>query len=167
MADESVRGGTDAVPVLGDLVGSDFAQRVKLDAGGDGLSLPVTGDQGIPVQLIGTDVLAANAGAAGQYFVTMPAVAGKTNYVSGFEVTGTGATAASAQNVYLTGVLGSLTLIWVIAVPAGVNNAIIPLHFQFTRPIPASGVNVAIQLNVPNFGAGNTLSAGQLHGFYK
>lgn len=43
MADESVKGGTDGVPIAVDLVDGANVQRVKLDVGGDGLSVPVVG----------------------------------------------------------------------------------------------------------------------------
>ena len=119
-----------------------------------------------PVEMTGTDVVVTNAAGAGQFFVTMPAVAAKTNYITGFCVSGTGATARSAQYVALIGILGGTTY-FNFSVPAGVDKAIDPIVVQFTRPIAASGTNVAIQLNVPNFGAGNVLAAGLMNGFYK
>lgn len=121
----------------------------------------------IPVSQPGTDVVVASGGAAGQYFVTLPAVAGKTLYLAGFVLTGTGATAASAPYVALTGTAAGGTLYFSFAVPAGAAAAaIVPLVVQFTRPLPASAANTAIVVNVPSFGAGNTLSSCFAHGFY-
>lgn len=61
MPDESVLGGTAGVPILGDLIGANFAQRVKLDAGGDGVSAPVTAATPLPVVQTGTPALPTGA----------------------------------------------------------------------------------------------------------
>ena len=54
-----------------------------------------------------------------------------------------------------------------IAVPVGATLGITPLVVEFVRPIPASGLNTAIAINVPSFGAGNTLVAATIHGFQR
>lgn len=104
-------------------------------------------------------------GAAAAIAATLPAVAGKTNYLTGFEVTGGGATAASLVDVTVTGLLGG-TETYVLGVVAGAAAGNQPLIVQFDPPIPASGVNTAITVNVPSLGAGNTKARAQVHGFY-
>lgn len=95
---------------------------------------------------------------------TMPAVAAKTNYVTGFEITGGGATAASLIEVVLSGLLGGDTT-YVIAVPAGATLGITPLLVNFIPAIPASAVNTAIAITAPSFGAGNTKAMAAIHGY--
>ena len=102
----------------------------------------------------------ANAAAA----ATLPAVAGKTTYVTGFEITGAGATAAAVVLATLTGLTGG-TATYVVVAPAGATTSITPLVVQFPAPIPASSVNAAITLTLPALGAGNTNAAVVAHGF--
>ncbi len=106
------------------------------------------------------------SGAASTLTLTMPAVSGKINYVTGITVDGNGATAstliaASLSNV-VTGTLRFPTLI-----PAG---AAVPLgafkiNIDFDTPIPATQPNQAVSLSVPSFGTGNTLATAQLRGY--
>ena len=115
-------------------------------------------------QVAGTTTVSANqqgTGAASAIVLTVPAQAGKTNQVSGFQVTGGGATAASVITVTLAGVQGG-TQTFDIAVPAGAAAGITPLEVTFNPPLVASGPNTAIVLTVPSFGAGNTNSAAEL-----
>jgi hypothetical protein len=106
---------------------------------------------------------AANPAAANN--VNIPGVAGLTSWITGFEITGDGATAGSIIAVTLTGVISG-TKTYFLTIPAGVGTAITPLIVEFPAPgIPASGVNTAITLNVPSFGAGNTNAAASLNGY--
>ena len=136
--------------------------NIPIGADGGMLVEGVTGP--IPVSQPGTDVDLIELGSNTGIVLTMPAVAGKTNYVTGFEITGGGATAASLV-LYnsLDGLLGG-QIYYPIAVPA--KPGAVFLSVQFARPIPASGVNVAIVLAVNAFGAGNDFSNAHLHGFY-
>jgi hypothetical protein len=120
----------------------------------------------IPLALAnpGTDVSSSTTGAAAAIAAILPAVAGRTNYITGFEVTGAGATLGSVVNVTVTGVVGG-PLNFVLPVVAGVLLAITPLVIAFNRPIPATGPNVAIAVNVPSLGAGNTNAAVSAHGY--
>ena len=91
--------------------------------------------------------------------------AGTTDWVTGFTVTGSGATAASVIVVTLTGVLGG-TLSYALAIPAGVTAPVSPLQVSFPWPgLPAANPNAAITLNVPSFGAGNTNAAASIQGY--
>ena len=110
-----------------------------------------------------TSVDASATAAAAAMAPSLPAVAGATNAVTGFEVTGTGATAGSTIQVTLTGVPGG-PLTYDLTIPAGAGVAITPLIVEFMTPIQATGPNVAITLNVPSFGAGNLNAAAVIHG---
>jgi hypothetical protein len=130
-----------------DRLKSDGAQRLLISAGPP---------QGTDVVATGVQVHAANV-------VTLPAVAGKTNYVTGIEITGTGANAASNITAVLSGI--SVGLNFNIEVPSGITVPLTPIIVEFSRPIPAFGVNVAITLTVPDFGVNGTCAAN-IHGFY-
>jgi hypothetical protein len=107
----------------------------------------------------GNDVVASSGNvAATATTATIPAAAGLTNYITGFIVTGAGATAASVIQVTVTGCIGG-TMTFDMAIPAGVAVAVQPLSITFPRPVAATGVAVAIVVNVPSFGAGNTSAA--------
>lgn len=95
---------------------------------------------------------------------TIPAVAGRTGYLTGFEVTGAGATAGSVVNLTVTGLLGG-TATYSVVVPTGVTTSITPLVVGVNPPLPASAVNTAIVVSVPAFGAGSTNAAVVAHGF--
>lgn len=100
----------------------------------------------------------SQAGGAQVNTATLAAVAGKTNYLEGFDVTGGGATAASIIEISVTGLLGG-TVKYEMAVLAGVTapvNAQGGYSLRLPTPFPASGPNVAIAVAVPSFGAGNT-----------
>lgn len=95
---------------------------------------------------------------------TLTPAATKTAYITGFDVTGAGATAGSVILVTVTGVLGG-TLTFPLTIPAGAGVGITPLQVRFPYPIPATAVNTPIVVNVPSFGAGNTNAASVAYGF--
>lgn len=141
----------------------------RIDNGDGTASIEVVGRVGgspIPVAstTAGTDVTISSAAAAAANNVTLPGVAGRTTYLSGFEITGAGATAASVIAVTVTGTVSG-TLNYALAVPAGAAVGVTPLLVEFARPIPASAPNTAIVVNVPSFGAGNTNAAVTAHGY--
>ena len=113
-----------------------------------------------------TDISAGAQGAATPLVATLVIPAGKTGYLSGFEITGDGATAGTIIVATVTGLTGG-TLSYVVDVPAGTANAINPIIVEFTRPIPASGPGVSIAVNLPSFGAGNVAAAVTAHGYYQ
>lgn len=145
-------------------MGHEFAaRRVTLDISGS--PDPSTGN--VPLggsTTTQTDVDNSASGAATALTATLPGAAGATTYITGFEVTGTGATAASVIAITVTGVSGG-TKTYELAIPAGATTPVTPLMVEFSRPIPASGLNTAIAVNVPSFGAGNTNAAVTAHGF--
>lgn len=104
--------------------------------------------------------------ANGAAVATLPAVAGKTNYITGFEVVATGATAALTVLVTVTGLIGG-TITYPFVFPAGAGAAATPLLVNFRRPIPASAVNTAIVVTCPASGAGGLHCVVNAHGFVK
>jgi len=109
-------------------------------------------------------VSASGNKAAAAAAATLAADGNSTVYLSGFEVSGAGATASSIIQITVTGILGG-TLTYIYVVPAGVG-VVAPTWFvEFSVPIPAADVNTSIVVNVPSFGAGNTNAALVAHGF--
>lgn len=104
----------------------------------------------------------ANASAA----ATIAAVAAKTNYITGLEITFAGATAASVVIATLTGLLGG-TQSFICAVPAGAAVGGAPILLKFDPPHPASAVNTAITATLPALGAGNTNACVNIRGIQK
>lgn len=144
----------------------------RFDEGGESISmarpLPVvsaaypsdsTGTQAVAVR--GSSGNVANATAT----ASIPAVAGKTAYVAGFDITGSGATAASVVSPTLAGILGG-TATYTLAVVAGATLGNQVLRVTFTPPFPASAVNTAITLSCPALGVGNTNNTANIYGFY-
>ena len=124
--------------------------------------LPITGAfvQPNSVALASSSGNVANASAV----ATLAGAAGLTTYISGFEITGAGATAASVVTATITGLLGG-TLTYVIAVPAGVTAPLPSLVVPFFPPLPSSSVNTNIVVTLSALGAGNTNAAVVAHGF--
>lgn len=85
---------------------------------------------------------------------TLAGVAGKTTYITGFSITGSGATAASVVTATVSD--GTWTLSYTIAVAAGVTAANQPLLVTFDPPLPASAADTAITVSCPSLGSGNT-----------
>lgn len=104
----------------------------------------------------------ANAAAV----ATLPAVAGKTNYLTGFEVVFTGATAAATVLVTVTGLVGG-TRTYPVVFPAGAGVAGTPLVVDFSRAIPANALNTAIVVTLPAGGAGNLHAAVNARGYVR
>ena len=136
----------------------NFAARVALAAGG-GVGflktdaqgrLLTTSDASEPSAVMDSsgDVAAAAA------IATLPGVSGKTNFLSGFILAGSGATAASVVLVTITGLLGG-TVTMPIGVPAGAAVGITPIICNFENPLPAADVNTDIVVTMPSLGVGN------------
>lgn len=115
---------------------------------------------------IGATPITASSGnvAAGNAIATLPGAAGRTTYITGFELTAAGATAALVVVVTVTGT-ASGTLSYIFVFPAGATVAAQPLTVTFPKPIPASGQNTAIVVTLPSGGAGNTNAAAVAHGY--
>jgi hypothetical protein len=118
--------------------------------------------------------LAAAAGSAqnataGAMVATIASAAGRTAYITGFDVTGTGATSGVGINVTITGLAtaAGTTLNYGLQIPAGVTVAMTGggLFVKFDKPLPASAANTNILVSVPSFGSGNTECAVNAYGF--
>lgn len=139
----------------GNIIGDASARPLYVTQGGSAGSAPG-----------GSTALTSSSGnvAAATATATLAGAAAATTYISGFEITGAGATAASVVVATVTGVIGG-TMSHVIAVPAGVAVGITPLIVEFNPPLPASAANTAIVVSVPSLGAGNTNAAVVAHGY--
>ena len=102
--------------------------------------------------------------AAATAAATLAAVAAKTTYITGFSVTGSGATVGLPVSVTIVGTItGTLTYTYIAASGALVANT--PLHVMFPVPIPASATNTTIVVSCPTLGAGNTNNTTVAHGY--
>ncbi len=164
-------GGGQAVSWGFNLVAANDQVRLRPTAYGAGqvdvIAVSATLVGGLPVLTdpVPTPVDRSLQGVATQLAPSMPAVVGKTNFVTHIAINGKGATAGSVQAAILTGV--PTTLAFLFVVPAGNT---VPLgggmlDITFAKPIQASGVNTAITLTVPSFGSGNTLASVSIQGF--
>ena len=133
-----------------------------------GVDKPVslTCDIGVP-SLGGVTPLAAGSGNAANAsaVATLTGTATTTVYITGFEVTGAGATAANVVTVTVAGLLGG-TRSYTYTFPAGATVACQPLIVSFYPALPASAVNTAIVVTCPASGSGGTNNTVVVHGFY-
>jgi len=104
----------------------------------------------------------ANAAAV----ATIPAVPGQTAYITGFQVTAAGATAALNVTLTLAGVAGG-PITYGFAFPAGAGVPAQPFVVAFYPAIPASGTGAAISVTLPAGGSGNTSASVTVEGFYQ
>lgn len=99
---------------------------------------------------------------------TIPAVAGKTAYITGFTITSSGATAALVVTPTIVGVAtGGGNLTYSYSVVAGVTLANALLQEKFSPALPAVAPNTQIQVVLPALGAGNTNATIVATGFYQ
>lgn len=113
-----------------------------------------------------TPLVASVTQAAATATATLASTTGRTAYLTGFVISGLGATAATAAGVNVTGVLGG-TQFYQFAVPAGVSVAATPMQINFPMPLPASAVNTPIAVTVASFGTGNTNANVTVYGYLK
>lgn len=114
-----------------------------------------------------TMLIKSASGAAQTNAPAFAATADKTNYLTGFDITGSGATGASVIDVTITGLLGG-TVVYSMEVLAGATgsvNAEGGLSVRLPYPMPASAINTAITVSAPTFGGGNTKASVVAHGF--
>lgn len=109
---------------------------------------------------VGTSGNVANATAT----ATLGAVAARTNYITGFQITGSGATAALTVNATVTGLKGA-TQTYTFVFPVGADTQAAPLNVTFATPMPASAANTAITVSLPASGAGGLHAAVNVQGF--
>lgn len=145
------------------LLKDDAGVAIRYKDMGDGTFAQVVSSTSYPVGA--TPVHASSGNVANAVAAaTLPGVAGKTTYISGFEITGGGATAAALVQATVAGLIGG-TATYIVGVVAGAAVANTPLMVRFDPAIPASAVNTAIAVTVPALGAGNTNSTVVAHGY--
>ena len=137
-----------------------------IDGDGAAIGLDVKGNATINPFPAGSTQITGSSGnvAAAVATATLTGVAAKSTYITGFEVTGAGATAGLPVNVTITGTItGTLTYTYVAATGALVANT--PLVVTFDYPIQSSAVNTSIVVSCPSLGVGNTNNTTVAHGF--
>lgn len=102
----------------------------------------------------------ANANAV----ATLAADTNRVNYLTGFELTASGATAGLPVVATITGLLEG-TLSYIFTAPAGALVGATPLVVEFAQPRPGAAVNTAIVVTLPALGAGNTNACATAHGY--
>ena len=116
---------------------------------------------------VGATPFAVSSGlkANAQAQVIIPPVVGKTFYLTGFEVTGSGATAGLPVTVTVQDLLGGTLLYsYCAAVGALVSNQ--PLIVQYNQPLPARLPNQSVTITCPALGTANTQNMIAAHGYY-
>lgn len=108
--------------------------------------------------------------AAAAATATLAGSAGYVTYITGFQVTGTGATTQTAINVQVLGIAGTAaghsgTALYKFQVATGGTAACQPLVVTFPIPHPAAGPGSAITVDIPSFGSGNLHAAVTAQGF--
>lgn len=135
----------DTIPVL-QAVGADGnVHNVKCDNNG---YLVTTANNGSTVPA--SAVLVYNSGtaaAAAALTVSLPAVAAKTNFITGFDLAYGQSTAQVTSTVTITGI--STTLSYIVDQPTGTASPWSNISIRFPTPIPSSAVNTAINVVVP------------------
>ena len=119
---------------------------------------------GLSARAVQADV-SVGPSAASALVATMPAAVGWQNVLTGWDISGLGATVGVGINVTVTGCLVNPTS--VLAVQAGVLLPGITAGgcVRFPNGRPASAPNTAITVTVPSFGLGNTGAAINLYGY--
>lgn len=95
---------------------------------------------------------------------TLAASSGKTTYITGFTMTGDGATVGLAVSCTLTGTITG-TMTYTFGYPVGVAVPAQPLMVTFAYPVPASATNTTIVASCPASGLGGTNAAISATGF--
>jgi hypothetical protein len=102
--------------------------------------------------------------AAATATATLAAVAAKTTYITGFQVTAGGATAGADVTLTVVGVIGG-TMSYTFTAPTGAVVPAQPLLVTFNPAIPGSAVNTAIVVSMPTLGTGNTNATISAQGY--
>lgn len=128
---------------------------------------PAFAGNGVVTEKFGIVKVMATSGnvAAGVAAATIPAVPGKLNYITGFSITGTGATLGAPVVVTVTGMSGG-TITFTVTAVAGVLLGNAPLNYEFPAPVPASAINTAIVVSCASLGTGSTNNVTNVFGYY-
>jgi hypothetical protein len=102
----------------------------------------------VPVSASSGNVAAATAAA------TLAGAASKFTYLSGFQFTSSGSTAAAVVVCTITGI--PVTKSYIVTSVLGAVLANAPLIIQFNPPLQSTAVNTSIVVSCPSLGTGNT-----------
>ena len=153
-------GGSSSVTLAGPLGQAPMASSLPITLASNQTTIPVSLYPTGATPLVAGSANVANAAAV----ATLTPGATATAYISGFEVTGSGATAGLPVAVTVTGLLGGTrTYIYTFAVGALLGNT--PLIVQFNPPLPADAVNTPIVVNCPAGGTGAANNTVVAHGY--
>lgn len=113
----------------------------------------------------GTPLTASSGNTANAAAVaTLPATAGRTNYICGFALNSSGSTGAAVVSPTVVGVVtGTMTFAYSTVAGATLANA--SLVVNFGACVPASAPNTAIVVTLPALGAGNTNATANAWGY--
>jgi len=100
-----------------------------------------------------------------QAIAALPSTPNKTNWITGFSVTGSGSTLGLSVLVTVTGLSGGATLYYGYASAVGVVVGNQPLIVNFPFPLPANGQNTAIVVTCPAIGLGSSTNAVNVQGY--
>lgn len=103
----------------------------------------------------------ANATAA----AVLGGATGEWTYITGFEITGGGATSAALVTATVATLIGNTTLSYSVAAVAGAALPNPNLIVTFDPPLRANAISTAITVSCPALGAGNTKNCVTAHGF--
>lgn len=105
--------------------------------------------------------------ANGSAAASLAAVAAKTNFITGFDITSDGATTGLCVAPTITGILGGTRTMTYCAPGTGALVEATPLIMQFNPPLQASAVNTAIVVTLPALGSGSTNATVNVQGFFQ
>ena len=160
-----IRACDEAMPLEGVYLngGTNFIGNVQIATGTNNIgnvafigdypsgAVPITATSGNQANAIATATLPASTGC-------------RTSYITGFEVTGTGATGVLVVTVTVTNTISG-TLSYTYVFVAGVTTANQSLLVEFSKAIPGTGPNTAIIVTCPASGLGGTNNVVDAHGY--
>ena len=136
---------------LGNAIATVFGYAGDVNA----LAVTVVDSNGVSLDSQPTQVATSGNVANATAAATFAAVAAKTNYLSGFAVTGLGATVGGVAVLTVTGLAGG-TITFQVPIVAGALLGLAAMNMNFNPPLQASAVNTAISVSLAALGAGNT-----------
>lgn len=143
---------------------ADFV--VSLSPGGQDRGIDITEALSLLTGNNGLTSVGASSGnkADAAAAAALAATADELNYLSGFSVTGSGATTGLPVSVTVTGLaVGTLTFTYTFVADVVAPNE--PLNVTFDPPLPASADNTAITVTCPASGSGGTNNTTNVWGY--
>lgn len=126
---------------------------------------PIAAQQVSPYPMAATPIIGFSSNVANALAsASLAGTAGKTTFITGFEITSSGATAAAVVSATVANLLGG-NLTYIYTAVAGVLLGNPSLIVEFPLPIPASGPNTNIVVSMPALGLGSTNAMVTCHGY--